>query len=396
MEGRRSWLARTMNPVRLMRFRCPAVTNGAFVTIDTSRTMGTVPVSARIGGTTATGQLRGRCAVRGHDAGLRAGVSELVRSMAQAARLAPSIHNSQPWKFSALPDGLAIHEDTTRSLPVVDPVGRLRAISCGAAVTNAALAVSMTGLRPVVDVRPSVDAPTLIATVVGTDLGRPDGAVPPQDRRRYDAIPLRRAHRRLHDRSALRADEVDRLRAAVLGEGARPVVPGATQRRQLGSVLREAVRHQLGDPAFVSEVGSWIRHPSDAGVADDGIPVASLGTAPYPADSLVHGDWDEDVVEDLPVEDELEASTIVGIATPGDLRGDWVIAGMALERLWLEATALDLAVTFADQATQWTASRDQAAEAVQAMGALQVVLRVGRPLVDVPATPRRPLDELWM
>ena len=31
----------------------------------------------------------------------------------------------------------------------------------------------------------------------------------------------------------------------------------------------------------------------------------------------------------------------------------------------------------------------------QALGALQVVLRVGRPLVDVPATPRRPLDELW-
>jgi hypothetical protein len=334
--------------------------------------------------------------VRGHEAGLRAGVSELARSMAQAARLAPSIHNTQPWRFAALPEGLAVHEDAARALPVVDPIGRLRAISCGAAVTNAALAVSVTGLRPVVDVRPSVDAPTLIATVVGTDLGRPDGAVPPQDRRRYDAIPLRRAHRRLHDRSALRSEEVDRLRAAVLGEGARPVVPGPVQRRQLGALLREAVRHQLSDPEFVSEVGSWIRHASDAGVPDDGIPVASLGTAPYPSDSLVHEGWDDDVVDDLPVEDDLEASTIIGIATPGDLRADWVIAGMALERLWLEATDLDLAVTFADQATQWTASRDQAAQTVQALGALQVVVRVGRPLVDVPATPRRPLDELWM
>jgi hypothetical protein len=306
--------------------------------------------------------------------------------MAQAARLAPSIHNTQPWRFAALPDGLAVHEDAARSLPVIDPLGRLRAISCGATVTNAALAVSVAGLRPEVDVRPSVDAPTLIATVVGTDLGRPDGAVPSQDRRRFDAIPSRRAHRRLHSSSPLGVDEVDRLRAAVLGEGARPVLPDPLQRRRLGSLLREAVHHQLGDPAFLNEVGSWIRHPSDAGASDDGIPVASLGTAPYPSDSLVHDGWDDDAVDELPVEDELEASTVIGIATPGDLRTDWVIAGMALQRLWLEATTLDLAVTFADQATQWSDGRDKAAETVRALGALQVVLRVGRSLVDVPAT----------
>jgi hypothetical protein len=56
---------------------------------------------------------------------------------------------------------------------------------------------------------------------------------------------------------------------------------------------------------------------------------------------------------------------------------------------------MDLAVTFADQATQWSDSRDRAAQTVGAVGALQVMLRVGRSLVDVPATPRRPLEELW-
>lgn len=333
--------------------------------------------------------------MHGPEAGLRSAVSELTRSMAQAARLAPSVHNTQPWTFAALADGLAIHEDRARSLPVLDPVGRLRTISCGAAVTNAALAVSVAGLRPVVDARASVDAPTLVAIVVGSDLGRPAGDVPPQDRRRYEAIPYRRAHRRLHGRSPLRVDEVERLRTAVLGEGARPILPGPQQRRRLGSLLREAVHHQLDDPAFVGEVGRWIRHSWEPGISHDGIPAASLGTAPYPADSLVHDGWDDDAVDALPVEDELEASTVIGIATPGDRREDWVIAGMALQRLWLEATTMDLAVTFADQATQWSDSRDQAAQTVGAVGALQVMLRVGRSLVDVPATPRRPLDELW-
>lgn len=330
-----------------------------------------------------------------HEAEQRTGVSALTLAMAQAARLAPSIHNSQPWRFSPLEAGLAVHEDATRALPIVDPTGRLRALSCGAAVTNAALAASTSGLRPVIDRRLAPDDPTLIATIVATDHGRPAGSVPPEDQRRFDAIPRRRAHRRLHRRESLTADEVELLREAVLGDGARPVIPDARQRRLLGALLRDAVHHQLSDPGFLNEVGSWIRHPTEGGAADDGIPAASLGTAPYPSDSLVHDGWDDDELDRLPIEDELEASTVVAIATLDDTRADHVVAGMALQRLWLEATACDLAVTFADQATQWSAGRDQAAAAIGAPGALQVVVRIGHPLVDVPSTPRRPLDELW-
>lgn len=330
-----------------------------------------------------------------HEAERRTGISALTLSMAQAARLAPSIHNTQPWRFVPLEAGLAVHEDPTRALPVVDPTGRLRALSCGAAVTNAALTASVSGLRPVIDRRLSADDPTLIATILATDHGRPAGSVPSEDQRRFDAIPRRRAHRRLHRHEPLTAHEVEVLREAVLGEGARPVIPDARRRRLLGALLRDAAHHQLSDPGFLEEVGSWIRHPTEGGAAGDGIPAASLGTVPYPSDSLVHDGWDDDELDRLPIEDDLEASTVVAIATLDDTRADHVVAGMALQRLWLEATARDLAVTFADQATQWSASRDQAAAAMGAPGALQVVVRVGHPLVDVPPTPRRPLDELW-
>lgn len=314
--------------------------------------------------------------------------------MAQAARLAPSVHNTQPWRFTALDEGLAVHEDPQRTLPVLDPAGRLRSISCGAAITNAALAVSVAGLQPVVDHRPSLDDPTLIATVLATPRADPASAVPEQDRRRYEAIARRRTHRRPHRQAALSDHVVERLRRAAAGDGVLLTVPDAQRRRLLGSLLREATHHQLDDPGFLSEVDSWIRHPSQAGHSDDGIPVDSLGTTPYPSDSLVQDRWDEDI-DDLPVEYDLEASAVLAITTPHDARHDWVVAGMALQRLWLEATVLDLAVTFADQATQWAGTRDRARDAVGADGALQVVLRVGHPLVDVPDTPRRPLDDLW-
>lgn len=319
-------------------------------------------------------------------------VSALTLAMAEAARLAPSVHNSQPWRFVPLPDGLEVHEDVDRALPSLDPRGRQRTMSCAAAAVNAAVALAHSGVRPVIELLPDVGRPTLLATVRG---GRP-AAPGDVDQRRFAALTRRRAHRRLHQRRELAADDVEALCEAVAGEGARPVVPDAPARRRLGALLRRALTHQLADADHLAEVDRWVRHPGDAHEHTDGIPVASLGTTPYPADSIVHDGWDAEELADVPVETELELSTVIAITTRGDTRRDWLVAGAALERLWLDAAARDLAVTFADQATQRPETRDQAAAVLGVPGELQVVLRLGYPLVDVPPTPRRPLAELWL
>jgi hypothetical protein len=319
-------------------------------------------------------------------------VTDLTLAMAEAARLAPSIHNTQPWRLEPLPDGLGIHEDVERALPAVDPLGRQRAMSCAAAAVNAAVAVAHAGLRPVVELLPEADRPSLLVRV---RCGPPQ-APSEEDLRRYGAIATRRAHRRLHQRRPVSQQDLDVLCEAVAGEGARPVVPDQLTRRRLGVLLRAALRHQLDDPAHLAEVDRWIRHPGDPGDPHDGIPVASLGTTPFPADSIVHDGWDPDELDEIPIEDEITDSTLLAITTRGDTRRDWLAAGMALERMWLDAAARDLAVTFADQATQWPQTRDQAAAAMGVPGDLQLLLRLGHPLVDVPPTPRRPLDDLWL
>ncbi|MEO1398336.1 MAG: nitroreductase family protein, partial [Pseudomonadota bacterium] len=50
------------------------------------------------------------------------------------AILAPSGHNTQPWRFRLLEDHLVVLADRTRALPVVDPYDRELTISCGAAI----------------------------------------------------------------------------------------------------------------------------------------------------------------------------------------------------------------------------------------------------------------------
>ena len=67
---------------------------------------------------------------------------------------APSIHNSQPWRFRRTGQGIDVLVDQGRVLPVSDPDGRAARVSCGAAVCNLTLALAVAGTPAVVTVGP--------------------------------------------------------------------------------------------------------------------------------------------------------------------------------------------------------------------------------------------------
>ena len=61
------------------------------------------------------------------------------------ATLAPSVHNTQPWRFVLSPDALEIHADRSRQLRVLDPRGRQMTLSCGCALFNARASLAAAG-----------------------------------------------------------------------------------------------------------------------------------------------------------------------------------------------------------------------------------------------------------
>ena len=88
-------------------------------------------------------------------------------------------------------------------------------------------------------------------------------------------------------------------------------------------------------------------------------------------------------------------STVLVVATRGDTKPDWVMAGMAVERLLLVATVKELVASFAEQALQHQDTRQEVAQTLGQWGSPQVLLRIGRALVDTPPTPRRPMSDLF-
>lgn len=324
-----------------------------------------------------------------------------IALVGEAARWAPSIHNSQPWHLRRLPDGLAVLDDPDRAVAVIDPRGRDRAISCGSAVLNARVALRSLGYVTSVEVAPgpaaepsdgglSRDRPRVMGVVRAVGR-RPAGAA---DLALAAAVRQRHTHRRVYRSHAVAEEDLLELGKAVLDEGARLSIADAPARRRIADLLREAVRGQAADAELRREVEGWVRRRGSGAEPVDGIPSSALGTSPFPVDSLVHAG--QVTIPDVgEIDAELARSTVLAISTREDTLRDWVVAGMALERMLLTATVKGLVATFTDQALQSPEYRPAVAEALGIWDRPQVLLRVGRALVEAPPTPRRPLAELF-
>src|SRR3712207_6282351 len=95
-------------------------------------------------------------------------VAEQTRALADAAAMAgraPSVHNTQPWRWTVLPDRLELMLDRDRQLVAADPQGRLAVVSCGAALHHARVALAAEGFEAVIRRLPDPERPDLLAVV---------------------------------------------------------------------------------------------------------------------------------------------------------------------------------------------------------------------------------------
>lgn len=83
----------------------------------------------------------------------------------QSAVLAPSSHNTQPWRFRISGDRVELYADRTRALPVNDPENRELTISCGCALMNIRVAAAEAGLPMNAELLPNQNEGTLLAVI---------------------------------------------------------------------------------------------------------------------------------------------------------------------------------------------------------------------------------------
>ncbi|HEX2687284.1 MAG TPA: nitroreductase family protein [Kofleriaceae bacterium] len=318
--------------------------------------------------------------------------AEVMRDAVAAASLAPSAHNTQPWRFKIIGTALELYADTTRHLEVIDAGRRQLFQSCGCALFNARVAVRAAGYADEVIVALG-DAPA--ARVATLRLGAPRAATA-LDRELLAAIPERRTNRREFLRRPVAWDVTERLCAAAGAEGATVLRLDPPQKRALGELIDRADRKQFDDPAFRAELSRWLT--TFGSQRQDGIPFVEKEYGSALPFSVVRALRSPHLGADIgAIEHDhiLSAPVVLAFGTGTDAPVDWLACGQALEAILLHATALGLSASFLNQVLEVPELRQHVVELIPGIGYPQMILRLGVPAEPVHhAAPRRAVDEM--
>jgi nitroreductase len=308
---------------------------------------------------------------------------DVIRAAIGMAVRAPSIHNSQPWRFRVGAGTVHLLADHTRRLGATDPDGKDLLISCGAALHHLRTGLAALGWLAVTDRLPDPDRPSRLATVElwprragGADLALADAITRRHsDRRAYQPLSV----------DDLVVRELTRT-ASAFGVAVRPM--NADAHHHLASAIIEADAHQRADPSYVYELARWTGRRTDL---DDGVPST--------ATQLGFRQFDTSALRAAPATTPVAGmGTLLVLGTSDDDPLAQLRAGEATSAVLLAATGLGLASCPLTQPLEVPAIRAMLRTSVlDGLLNPQMVIRVGWPPTrphPFPSSRRRPVADV--
>ncbi len=315
--------------------------------------------------------------------------SAVLAEAAVAAGYAPSVHNTQPWRWRVSHHGLDLFAERSRQLQVADAQGRLLTMSCGAALHHLRVALAAEGWTAQVHRMPDpADADHVARISLGQRIPVTATAM-----RLFQAIRMRHTDRRPVSDTPVPAAALDAVRAAVTEEGVDLQVLTADQIIELGSASAHADQIEVMDPQQREELAYWIGGDRAGGT---GVPDAVL--AANPAQTVVPG---RDFVRHGTLQagqgHDREATYAILLGS-GDGPADWLRAGEAMSAGWLAASELGLSVLPFSAVIEVAATRELLRrQLLSGTTYPYLVLRLGSPdplHPGPPHTPRLPSEQI--
>jgi hypothetical protein len=337
-----------------------------------------------------TDYARTRTAWAGPSAGPPAPVlADGIRYLVATAARAPSLHNTQPWRFCLDGDAIELYADRGRWVRRTDPAGREMLISCGAALFGLRLGVRALGYLPVVAMLPSRAEPDLLARV---ELSAP-AQLTPGERALLAAVSHRYTQRGPFTPGRIPPGMLAGLQHDAAAEHAmlvRVTEPGPYQR--LAGLVAAGERRQREHAVVRAETRHWTRPPGSD--ARDGVVARSFPATPGRArEALAQRDFDLGRGWGRLTPGGRAPAATLALITARDEPSDWLHAGQALHRLLAHAAGNWVFASLHSQPLESAALRAQVQAQLALPGAPQMLLQLGR--ADVATlTPRRPVGEV--
>ena len=327
--------------------------------------------------------------------GVRDETTVALQTAIEAATLAPSVHNTQPWLFHLSADRIDLFADFSRQLSVMDPTARQLHLSCGAALHHLTVSLRAADLYPAVQLFPEGEGPHLASV-----------SVSPTDEADFEQSALaaavfeRRSQREPFAAHPVHHENLADLRRAAEAEGGwLKILERREDQLALAVLQAQADQSEIESTAYRAELAKWRR--AHSGV--DGIsarswagPQAARRTEVVLRDYTLGDPRMRAADEPLPTVDERmpdERPALVILGSDYDSPQQWLLAGQALSRVLLKATMLGLRASMLGQVIDLPGTRSQLRTRLHLTGVPQMVLRVGYGPAAGPS-PRRRLEDV--
>lgn len=315
-------------------------------------------------------------------------IGHALAEAATAAGYAPSIHNTQPWRWRITGHLLDLFTDRGRVLAVTDPDARLATLSCGVALHHARTSLAAHSWQVTTTRLPKPTDPDHLARL------HVDGRAPVDlpATLHLRTIPLRHTDRRPVTGAPVGAQELQAIAAAVEAEDTWLHTLTPDQVLELASAADHAQRTEAADAGWLEELAYWTggSRPGGTGVPDAAIPDRRTRTTVPSRDFGHPGVLAVDAGHD-------RTATYVMLHGRTDEPHDWLRAGEALSAAWLTATARGVTVVPHSAPIEIIGTRQAMRVILGSAGYPYLLLRLGT--VDPadagpPHAPRLPADQI--
>jgi hypothetical protein len=314
-----------------------------------------------------------------------------LRFLISYAVLAPSNHNTQPWKFCVHDDSLDVLLDKSSALNFIDPQFRQLAISCGAAIGMLEVAARYFGYVPNVQLLTD-DTDTIANITLGQKI-----AVDPHNTRLFKAILQRQTNRRFFAQIPVSKPVLKTCKNLAADSGVEfSYMTEQEDRVRVANLSEVAIRHQHGQPWYRREFASRLRSDSSGktGMSSYGFSGLNLPTpmARFIMD-LFNTGRSSAIFNRKKI---LNGSPAIAIfATEQDEQNNWLNTGRALSMVLLELTSQGLTTSYLNQAIEVDNLRPQLARIVGSRGFPQLMIRIGQARRVKPSK-RKGIDKVLM
>jgi hypothetical protein len=320
-------------------------------------------------------------------------LAERAGYLIELAARAPSVHNTQPWRFTVTGQAIELYADASRQL-MEDLTGREMITSCGAALFGLRLAIRSLGCQPEVDLLPDPSQRHLLARVRA---GRPEPMMS-DERAMLRAVPHRHTHRGAFEPGPLPGGLLAWLEDDATAEGATLAVISGPAYQRLTAILGSWGRWRDLYPTSPAEIRTraetlrWTRGADSE--ARDGVPAHAFpAAAGGAAGRLPQRDFDLGRGWGFPPSGGPPAPVTAVLVAEGENPQSWLRAGQALQRILLRAASHWVFASLQSQPLQSASVRAQIRSNLRATGSPQLLLELGMTRTTHP-TARRPVGEL--